>query len=103
VQHGIFVTLSRQDVSPSYIDRGVRASPRTTEFSEERVHGHIGRPCEPHKCSSHDQNCYGPIEASRKRSFMEEISTLTISMFFIVIYLYSIMCIYIDILFYVVL
>jgi len=34
---------------------------------------------------------------------MEEVSILTISMFFIVIYLNSIMCIYINILFYVVL
>jgi hypothetical protein len=92
-----------QEVPVGDIDRGVRASPRTTEWSEERAHGHNSRPCEPHRCSSCGKTCYGPIEASGQQSFMEEVSILTISMFFIVIYLYSIMCIYIDILLYVVL
>jgi hypothetical protein len=40
------------------------------------------------------------MEASGKQSFMEEVSILTISMFFIVIYLYSILCIYFYILLY---
>jgi hypothetical protein len=49
------------------------------------------------------KTCYGPIEPSGQHSFMEEVSILTLSMFFIVIYLFCIMCIYIDILLYVVL
>jgi hypothetical protein len=40
------------------------------------------------------------MEASGNEKFMEEVSILTISMLFIVIYLYSIMCIYFDILLY---
>jgi hypothetical protein len=40
------------------------------------------------------------MEAIGHQSFMEEVSILTISMFFIVIYLYSIICIYFDILLY---
>jgi hypothetical protein len=58
------------------------------------------RSCEPHRCSSCRQTCYGPMEASGHQSFMEEVSILTISMFFIIIYLYSIICIYFDILLY---
>jgi hypothetical protein len=58
------------------------------------------RSCEPHRCSSCEKTCYGPMEASGHQSFMEEVSILTISMFFIVIYLYSIMCIYFNILLY---
>jgi hypothetical protein len=40
------------------------------------------------------------MEASGKQSFMEEVSILTISTFFIIIYLYSILCIYFYILLY---
>jgi hypothetical protein len=61
------------------------------------------RPCEPHRCSSCEETCYGPMEASGQHSFMEEVSILTMTMFLIVIYLFCIMCIYIDILLYVVL
>jgi hypothetical protein len=47
--------------------------------------------------------CYGPIEPIGQHSFMEEVSIITISIFFIVIYLFFILCIYVDILMYVVL
>jgi hypothetical protein len=40
------------------------------------------------------------MEASGHQSFIEKVSILTISMFFIVIYSYNIICIYFDILLY---
>jgi hypothetical protein len=100
VQHGSFVALSRQEVPTGDIDRGVRPSTPREECSEERAHGQRSHSCEPHRCSSCGKTCYGPMEASGHQSFMEEVSILTISMFFIFIYLYSIMCIYFDILLY---
>jgi hypothetical protein len=60
-------------------------------------------PCEPHICLSYVNTCYGPIQPSGQHSFMEEVSILTLSMFFIIIYLFCILCIYIDIVMYVVL
>jgi hypothetical protein len=53
VQHGIFVSLSEQEVHVNDIDRGVIASPHIVEFSEERAHGHNNHPCEPHRCLSY--------------------------------------------------
>jgi hypothetical protein len=103
VQCGSFVALSQQEVTIDDIDRGVKASPHTTYFSEERAHGHNSHPCEPHRCSSCVRTCYGPMEASGQHSFMEEVNILTITMFLIFIYLFCILCIYIDILLYVVL
>jgi hypothetical protein len=98
VQHSSFVALSQQEVSgASDIDRGVGASTCTGEYNEERAHGHSSRPCEPHRCSSCRHTCYGPIDPSAQHSFMEEVSILTLSMFFIVIYLFCILYIYIDI------
>jgi hypothetical protein len=52
VQNGSFVALSQQEVHVSEIDRGVEASPHSTEWSEESENGNISLPCEPHKCLS---------------------------------------------------
>jgi hypothetical protein len=103
VQHSSFVALSGQEVPVNDIDRGIGVSTCTTYYNEEMAHGHNSRPCEPHRCSSCRKTCYGPIEPNGKHRFMEEVSIITLFMLFIVIYLFRIMCIYIDISFYVVL
>jgi hypothetical protein len=103
VQHNRFIALSRQEVLSSDIDRGVGSSTCTIEYSKEREHGNNNRPYEPHIFSSCGKTCYGPIEPSGQHSFMEEVSILTLSMLFIVIYLFCIICIYIHFLLYVVL
>jgi hypothetical protein len=71
VQHKNFVALSRQEMSTSEIDRGVGLSTCTREYSEERAHRHKSHPCEPHRCSSREKTCYGPIEPNGQHSFME--------------------------------
>jgi hypothetical protein len=75
----------------------------TTKYNEEGPHGHNNHSCEPHRYSSYGKTCYGPIDPTLQHSFMEEVSILTLSMFFIIIYLFCIMCIYIYFLLYVVL
>jgi hypothetical protein len=100
VQHGSFVALSRHEVSVGDVGREVGPSTTTTECNEERVHGQRNHSYEPHRCSSCGHTCYGMMEASGQQRFMEEVSILIVSRFFIVIYLYSIMCIYFDILLY---
>jgi hypothetical protein len=103
VKHSRFVALSGKEVLEVDIDRGVGGSTCTTYYSEERAHGHRNHPCKPHKSSSCRNTCYRPIEPNGKHRFMEEVSIITLFMLFIVIYLFCIMCIYIDILLYVVL
>jgi len=103
VQHSSFVALSGQEVSVNDIDRGFGGSTCMKYYSEEREHGHKNHPCEPHRCSSCEKTYYGPIESSGQHSFMEEVSIVTLFMFFIVIYVFCIICIYIDISLYVVL
>jgi hypothetical protein len=64
-------------------------------YNQERAHGHNIPPCEPHRCSSYGHTFYWPIHPSGQHSFMEEVSSVTLLMFFIV------MCIYIYFLLYV--
>jgi hypothetical protein len=100
VQHGSFVALSWQEVPTGDIDRGVKPPSPREECNEEREHGQSSRSCEPHRCLSWWQTCYGPMEASGHQSFMEEVSILSISIFFIFVYLYSIMYMYFNVLLY---
>jgi hypothetical protein len=100
MKYSRFVALSQKEVSSSDIDRGVGVSTCTKKYSEEREHGHSSRPCEPHICLIYGHTCYETIDPSGQHSFMEEVSILTLSMFFIFIYLFCIMCIYIDFLLY---
>jgi len=79
------------------IKKGIEPSNPRAECNEKRAHGQSNCSCEPHKCLNCGKTCYGPMEASGHQSFMNEVSILTISMFFIVIHLYSIICIYFDI------
>jgi hypothetical protein len=99
LQHGSFVALPRKEVSTSDNDRGVGGSTCMIYYNQERAHGHNICSCESHRCSSCGHTCYWPIQPSVQHSFMEEVSSVTLFMFSIVmcIYIYFLLCVFISI------